>query len=836
MSGASVKAVLGPTNTGKTHLAIERLCAHSSGMMGFPLRLLAREVYDRVRSIKGDSTVALITGEEKILPPHAKWLICTVESMPVERDVAFVAIDEAQLGTDPERGHVFTDRILNIRGREETMILGAATLAPLLRSLVPEAEIINRPRFSNLSYVGPKKLSRLPPRTAIVAFSAEEVYGIAEMIRRTRGGSAVVMGALSPRTRNAQVAMFESGDVDYLVATDAIGMGLNLDLGHVAFASLSKFDGKRQRRLYTSEMAQIAGRAGRHQRDGSFGVLAGGERQPDFTDLEIERIENHRFPALDHLYWREADPDFTSVESLIASLERAPELVTLRPAPEAIDLAVLKRIQELGELRDFLHTSTRVARLWEICGLADFRHMGAEFHSRQVIQIFRYLVTGSGVIPTDTIASELARLDSVQGDISALTARIAAVRTWAYASQRRDWLTDAEEWAERTRALEQRLSDALHEKLTQRFVDRRTTLLVRSMAADAAPLDVRFAENGAITVEDEPLGTLDGFALRIDHSARLEDRKRLIAAVERRLPSEIERRAGLLVAGPEREFALSTKAGEEIVILWKGASVATLRRGRTLLTPSILLHSALARLPSALRSQVQERLETWLKHCVETRLAPLNQFQRISKDPEMPAAIRAIVATLISTAGLCTRSILDTNLEALSPPDRRRLRQAGIVIGALDIFHHGLLKPEATRLRMALLAVNRNRAMPPLPMPGLTLLDRPAPELAASALEAGYRNFGTQMVRIDLVERIARGLHDQRSGKSNFVPDAKIATQLGIGQPTLVRILRTLGFKPAGSTNPELWRWIGRHHRKQEFGRPNGSFGDLRDRMKGTKI
>ncbi|WP_219892763.1 helicase-related protein [Aquisediminimonas profunda] len=835
MSGASVKAVLGPTNTGKTHLAIERLCAHSSGMMGFPLRLLAREVFDRVRSIKGDSAVALITGEEKILPPHAKWLICTVESMPVERDVAFVAIDEAQLGSDPERGHVFTDRILNVRGREETMILGAATLAPLLRSLVPEAEIINRPRFSNLSYGGPKKLSRLPARSAIVAFSAEEVYGIAEMIRRTRGGSAVVLGALSPRTRNAQVAMFESGDVDYLVATDAIGMGLNLDLGHVAFASLSKFDGKRQRRLYTSEMAQIAGRAGRHQRDGTFGVLAGGERQQNFTDVEIERIENHRFAPLDHLFWREAEPDFTCMDALIASLERTPDLINLRPAPEAIDLAVLKRIQEVGELRDLLNTPARIARLWEVCGLPDFRHMGAEFHSRLVMQIFRYLESGAGVIPAHAIASELARLDSVQGDISALTGRIAAVRTWAYASQRRDWLTDAEEWAERTVALEQRLSDALHEKLTQRFVDRRTTLLVRSMAADAPPLDVRFAENGAIMVEDEPLGTLDGFVLRIDHATRLEDHKRLIAAVEKRLPSEIERRALLLIDGSEREFTLCTLPGQDIAILWKGASVATLRRGRTLLTPSVLLHSALGRLPPVLRLQVQERLETWLTHCVQTRLAPLNQFQRISKDPEMPAAIRAIIATLISTTGLCTRSMLDTNLEALPPPERRRLRQTGIVIGALDIFHHGLLKPEATRLRMALLAVERNRPMPPLPMPGLTLLDRPAPELAASALDAGYRNFGNQMVRIDLVERIARALHEQRSGKSSFVPDATIATQLGIGQPTLARIMRALGFKPAGSTNPELWRWIGRHRRKQELIRPSGSFAVLRDWIRKEK-
>ena len=829
MTRTAVTAVLGPTNTGKTHLAIERLCAHSSGMMGFPLRLLAREVYDRVRAIKGDASVGLITGEEKILPPRANWLICTVESMPVERDVAFVAIDEAQIGADPERGHVFTDRILNVRGREETMILGSATIAPLIRTLVPEAEIIKRARFSSLTYAGPKKLSRLPPRSAIVAFSAEEVYGIAEMIRRTRGGSAVVMGALSPRTRNAQVTMFESGEVDYLVATDAIGMGLNLDLGHVAFASLSKFDGTRQRRLFASEMAQIAGRAGRHQRDGTFGVLAGGLHQPDFTEVEIERVENHRFSPLDHLYWREGDPGFDSIDSLIAALETPPDHPSLRPAPEATDLTVLKRLAEDAVLRDIARTPAAVARLWEVCGLPDFRHMGAEFHARQVQHIFQYLVSGTGHIPPEVIAAELARLDAVQGDITALTTRIAAVRTWAYASQRRDWLAEPDHWSEKARALEQRLSDALHEKLTQRFVDRRTTLLVRSMGADATTLDVRFADDGAITVEDEPLGRLDGFELRIDHAARLEDRKRLAAAVERQLPREIERRARLLLAAPDRDIALLTCPGQPVAIGWKNAEIARLGRGRGILSPAISLHPTLAKLPAELRGQLLKRLSDRLEQLVATRLAPLQALLMLSTNPQIPATIRAIAAPLVSATGVCARITLEAGFDAITPAERRRLRRAGVIIGALDIFHLGLLKPEATRIRLALLAAHRGNAMPPLPMPGLTLLDSPSPDLAASARDAGYRSFGTQMLRVDLVERIARALHEQRATKGAFVPDRQIATRLGVGDGTLTRILRALGFFPSDPSSPELWRWRGRQRgRNPAPAAVNPSFDALR--------
>ena len=795
--------------------------------MGFPLRLLAREVYDRVCAIKGDASVGLITGEEKILPPRANWLICTVESMPVERDVAFVAIDEAQIGADPERGHVFTDRILNVRGREETMILGSATVAPLIRALVPEAEVIKRPRFSRLSYAGPKKLSRLPPRSAIVAFSAEDVYGIAELIRRTRGGSAVVMGALSPRTRNAQVAMFESGEVDYLIATDAIGMGLNLDLGHVAFASLTKFDGKRQRRLLTSEMAQIAGRAGRHQRDGSFGVLAGGLHQPDFTEIEIDRIENHHFTPLDHLYWRNANPQFDSIDTLIGALEAPPDHANLRPAPEAVDLAVLKRLAEDHTLRTMAKQRGALSRLWEVCGLPDFRHIGAEFHARQVFSIFQYLVSDSGVIPVDVIAAELARLDTIRGDITALTTRIAAVRTWAYVTQRQDWLAEPEHWADAARTLEQRLSDALHEKLTQRFVDRLTTLLVRSMGTDATALDVRFGEDGSITVEGEPLGRLDGFDLRIDHLARLEDRKRLTAAVERQLPTEMSRRAQMLIAGQDREFVLVTRAGQPVNICWKNAPVATLARGRALLSPALSLHPALLlKLPAELRTQLLQRLMHWLDHVLDMRLAPLKSLQTLSNDPLIPAAVRAVAASLASAAGVFARAPIEFSLGALTPQERRRLRQAGVVIGALDIFHHGLLKPEATRVRLALLAVHRGHLMPPLPMPGLTLLDHPSPDLAESARAAGYRGFGEQMLRVDLVERIARALHEQRGGKTDFVPDTQIATQLGVGETTMSKILRGLGFYPSGHSNPELWRW--RRRSRPVVAPANSSFEALR--------
>ncbi len=541
-----ITAVLGPTNTGKTHLAVERMCGHASGMIGFPLRLLAREVYDRVVKMKGVEAVGLITGEEKILPPKAKWLLCTAESMPLEREVAFVALDEAQIGADPERGHVFTDRLLRARGYAETMILGSDSIRPMLKALVPDAEIVGRPRFSTLSYAGAKKLSRLPRRSAIVAFSAEEVYAVAEALRRLRGGAAVVMGALSPRTRNAQVAMFQAGEVDYLVATDAIGMGLNMDVNHVAFASLSKFDGRRQRRLTIAEMAQIAGRAGRHQRDGTFGALH--EEGPSaFTPEEVLALEAHQVPRLEHLYWREGEPDFASIDALVASLEAKPQAEVLRAAPQAVDLAVLKHLAEEDWVRARVRSPRMVMRLWAACGLPDFRKLGVDPHARFVGRLFGHLSEANGHVPHQWFADEIARLDNMGGDVETLAGRIAAARSWAYIAHRADWLEDPIHWAERTRAIEEKLSDALHASLTQRFVDKRTTVLLRQIGADASNLPVTIGAQGEVSVEEHPLGKLEGFRFTVQAEARAGDKRMLLAAAEKRLAGEFRKRGEALI-------------------------------------------------------------------------------------------------------------------------------------------------------------------------------------------------------------------------------------------------------------------------------------------------
>ncbi len=822
-----VTAVLGPTNTGKTHLAVERLCAHSSGMMGFPLRLLAREVYDRVVAIKGPKEVALITGEEKILPDGARWLLCTTESMPVDRDAAFVALDEAQLGADPERGHVFTDRMLRARGREETMILGSESLKPVIRALVPEAEIITRPRFSELSYAGAKKLSRLPPRSAIVAFSAEQVYTVAEMLRRAQGGAAVVMGALSPRTRNAQVAMYQAGEVDYLVATDAIGMGLNMDVAHVAFAGLTKFDGKRQRRLTIAEMAQIAGRAGRHQRDGTFGTLSGGIESPAFTDTEIERIEGHSFPPLDHVFWRNSDLDFSSPEDLIASLETHPDNPRLRPAPEAVDLAVLKALSSDLLIYGRARGDARVRRLWDACGLPDFRKLGPEHHAQLVSQLYGFLSDGNGHIPAHWFANEIQHLDNIAGDVDTIAARISAVRTWAYIAHRPDWLADPAHWVGRAAALEEKLSDALHAKLIERFVDRRTTVLMRSIGLDTALLDVRVGADGKVTVEDEEIGTLTGFQFTPLVEARLGERKKLLAAAETRLPKELARRAAALICAPDHAISLRTDMGQPVALMWNDTEVARLKPGRSLITPGVQATASIARLDPADRAAIQSRLERWIASRINHRLSALNRMAEAAQDPQTPPHMRALLAQLVEAGGTLSRGAVEGAIAAFDPAARQRVRQLGIVIGTLDLFHPALLKPEAVRLCLAFRAVRIGANMPPLPMPGLGLLDRPGTALADAAITSGYRRFGDQMLRVDLVERIARAAHDARGKDRTFTPDPKLGISLGVGEATLGRILRALGFSPSTGPVPNQWRWHGRpktHHREKPV---NAAFSEL---------
>ncbi|MGL3820043.1 helicase-related protein [Sphingopyxis sp. R3-92] len=846
-----VKAVLGPTNTGKTHLAVERLTAHSSGMIGFPLRLLAREVYDRVVAIKGPAQVALVTGEERIMPAQARYLLGTMEALPIERDVAFVGIDEAQLGADPERGHVFTDRLLRARGREETMILGSASIKQLVRKLVPEVDIVTRPRFSTLSYAGSSKLSRLPKRSAIVAFSAEEVYAIAEMLRRFSGGAAVVMGALSPRTRNSQVAMFEAGEVDYLVATDAIGMGLNLDVQHVAFASLQKFDGRRLRRLTISEMAQIAGRAGRHQQDGSFGTV--GLPQGGFTPEEIAAIEGHHFPPLASLFWRNPTPGFGSLEQLLSDLAQPPTDPALRPAPEAVDIAVLKHLAGDLEVRARSGDFDAVQRLWDVCGLPDFEQLGAEHHSRTVLKLWQWRTNGDGMIDPDWYARKLARLNDVEGDIDQLASRIAAVRTLCFIAQRGDWIAGAAGWTEQTQALESRLSDALHAALAQRFVDRRLALLLRDAGQRHAALPVAVAADGTVAVDGEAIGTLNGFQFRVDPVARASDHKMLLAAAEKHLRAELARRAAALAEGDDNALALVSEAGAPPRLAWHGHVVATLGRGSTLVQPSIQIDPSLRRLEPGQVQAISERLQQFVAQQLARHAGPLAAMGAAAGDLFTPPRVRALLAALVDGSGLVARAAVDEQLAAMTAEERPLLRKLGLTIGSLDLFHPTLLKPEAVRWRAALIAAQQGGAIAALPPHG-AVWQKEGIGIALGI--AGFRRCGTGWLRIDMAEKLARQAHSARlqaaapppapiagadthhdhepdrpdenedglpaSAPPGFAIDPALATSLGLDAEARRALLQSFGFRTIGEPALDRWRWSGLKNAEKRPRRKHG--------------
>ncbi len=764
-------------------------------MIGFPLRLLAREIYDRVVAIKGADQVALITGEERIEPPQARWYCCTVESMPVHKEFAFVAIDEAQLGYDPERGHIFTDRILHARGRDETMILGSESLRPLIRSLLPDAEIISRPRFSTLSYAGAKKLSRLPKRSAIVAFSIEQVYAVAETLRRMRGGAAVVMGALSPRTRNAQVAMFQSGEVDYLVATDAIGMGLNLDVAHVAFVSLAKFDGSRRRRLTVAEMAQIAGRAGRHQRDGSFGTLAG--EGSEFAPEEVLAVENHEFPRLDWLYWREAKPRVDNISTLIADLEKKPNLPGLLPAPKAVDLAVLKRLADMPEVAATVRHPVQVARLWEVASLPDFRQMGEEHHSRFVASLWQHLGQRDGVLPQSLFASELARLDNIQGDVDTLSARIAGVRTWTYIAHRSDWLDDPAAMAERARALEEKLSDALHAALRQRFVDKRTSMLLRKGAADIGLFPVEIASDNRVFVDGEDIGTLQGFAFRVDPAAKAGDRKLLLAAAERHLAAHLRQKARDIGMADDSEFALAADGDGKPAIFWKGNLLGALARGRSLMQPVFAPVKAVAGLEGDALREITTRAEAWIEAQLAKAMGGIVGLQELAQQADVDGNVRALAVQLADAGGIAGRHYLADAIAALPKEARGAARKGGIVFGALDIYHHAALKPAAAKWRAALFAAREGRAMPELPPESAVHLKEWKFAHPGEVRNAGYRRIGDEYVRIDLAERVIKKAHEARGHGNLFGMDMAFATSLGISEAGLTALMRDAGFRPA---------------------------------------
>lgn len=794
-----ITAVLGPTNTGKTHLAIERMMGHESGMIGLPLRLLAREIYDRVVKAKGPRAVALITGEEKILPASARYFICTVEAMPLDREVDFLAVDEIQLAADRERGHTFTDRLLRARGRSETMMLGSETARSLIQKLLPDTRFINRPRFSELSWTGAKKITRLPRRSAIVAFSAEQVYAIAELIRRQRGGAAVVMGVLSPRTRNAQVALYQSGEVDFLVATDAIGMGLNMDVDHVAFASTQKFDGVQHRPLVPTELAQIAGRAGRYMNNGTFGVTGEATSLPDDV---IARIESHHFEAERVFQWRNPHLDFSTIPALMRSLDMAPGRPGLTRAPAASDIEALDRMRRAPEIADIARNPHAIRRLWEVAQVPDFRKTLASDHAALLARIYLFLMNTGGDtperIPDDWLAGQIGKLDRSDGDIDTLATRLAHMRTWTYVANRADWLHNPAHWQERARNIEDRLSDALHERLTQRFVDRRTSVLMKRLRQNE---DLMAAVNGdgEVLVEGEYAGHLEGFVFVPDPRAEEEQAKVLRAAAEPVLTTEIASRAQRLVTAPDADITLS----EHARIVWAGHPVARLAGSDNILQPRVELIAG-EQLNGPAREAVQARLEAWLKVHVTQVLAPLVALRDAT---DVEGLARGIAFRLVENLGALPREEVSEDVRALDQAARGQLRKHGVRFGAYSIFMPALLKPAPARLKLALWALARKEAkeledplasLPPLPTPGLTSVpaDPAAPEGFYAAL--GFRVCDKRAVRLDMLERVAdliRPVIAARTYNGGFVVTPDMMSLVGCSGDEFASLLRGLGYR-----------------------------------------
>ena len=801
--GAGVTAVLGPTNTGKTHLAIERMLAHSSGIIGLPLRLLAREVYNKILARVGPEAVALITGEEKIKPPKPRYWVSTVEAMPRDLDVSFLAVDEIQIASDLERGHVFTDRILNRRGRDETLLLGAATMRPIVEKLLPGINVVTRPRLSTLEFAGDRKITRQQRRTAIVAFSADEVYAIAELIKRQHGGAAVVLGSLSPRTRNAQVEMFQNGEVDYLVATDAVGMGLNLDVDHVAFASDRKYDGYQFRRLTPSEFSQIAGRAGRATRNGTFGTTG---RCAPFEPELVNQLQNHIFEPVKVLQWRNSKLDFSSIAALQVSLAETPRHDSLTRAPIAEDLRVLDHAARDPDVREMAQGKDAVEKLWDACQIPDYRRVAPAAHAELVVTIFNFLMK-RGRIPDAWFGAQIAQADRTDGDIDTLSGRIAQIRTWTFVANRPDWLADAEHWQGISRELENKLSDALHERLTERFVDRRTSVLMRRLRENTM-LNTEIGKTGEVVVEGHTIGRLDGFTFLPDAAEAGSDAKALQAAASKALAGEIDARAEKLSNAPDDQLVLTSDG----TLRWTGDAVAKLVAADDVLHPRLRI-IADERLTGAPRDAVQARLDLYLKTHIEKLLAPLFE---LSKAEDVTGIARGIAFQLNEALGVLERQKIAAEMKDLDQPSRAVLRKYGVRFGAYHIYFPNLLKPAARSLAALLWALKQDD----VDMSALSS----AQHLAGSGRTSfpvdkalnrdayrvlGYRHAGERAVRVDILERLADLIRPALSWRENspgdkpagaydgrgFTVTQAMTSLTGSAGEDFATILRALGYR-----------------------------------------
>lgn len=779
---SGVRAVLGPTNTGKTHYAIERMLGHRTGVIGLPLRLLAREVYDRIVAVRGPSVVALVTGEERIIPERVAYWVCTVEAMPLGIGADFVAVDEIQLCADPERGHVFTDRLLNERGLHETLFMGADTIRSRISQLIPKAEFLRRERFSDLRYTGPKKISRMPARSAIVGFSVDDVYAIAEVIRRLKGGAAVVMGALSPRTRNAQVELYQNGDVDYLVSTDAIGMGLNLDITHVAFSGTVKFDGRRTRHLMPHELGQIAGRAGRYRTDGTFGVTG------DVAPLEegvIEAIEEHRFAQISKLIWRNSNLDYHSIDGLLHSLDLPPADELLVKARDADDVLTLKSLSQDGMVRDRVRAAPDVSLLWDTCQIPDFRNVSHSDHSVIVGKIFEFLSDGNGRIPADYLAAQVKSIDKTTGGIDTISKRLAFIRTWTYVSQRDSWTEDSRYWREETRRVEDRLSDALHGALTERFVDRRTSVLMRRLKQRES-LVAEVNKDGEVRVDDQFIGRLEGFRFRLDPKASNEEAKTLRSAGIAALKPEFSLRADRMYNAPDSEFDLTEQGG----LMWGTDAVGKLVKGGDVLSPVVEVFVD-DEAGADVAEKVKRRLSHWMDRRIEALFEPL---LAIRNDEGLTGLSKGIGFQLVEALGVVKRTSIAEDVKALDQDGRGLLRKHGVRFGQYTVFQTALLKPAPTRLRLVLKSLfDGLDEFPEAPPAGLVTV--PVLETAPDAYftQAGYRRAGSRAVRIDMLERLADLIRSENS-RGGFEATADMLSLTGLSHEQFSELMVGMGY------------------------------------------
>jgi ATP-dependent RNA helicase SUPV3L1/SUV3 len=776
-----ITAVLGPTNTGKTHYAIERMLGHRTGIIGLPLRLLAREVYDKIVALRGPSVVALVTGEERIVPPRTQYWVCTVEAMPEGLGADFVAIDEIQLCADLDRGHIFTDRLLNMRGQHETLFLGSDTMKGPISQLVPKAGYVHRARFSELTYAGEKKISRMPARSAIVGFSVENVYAIAELLRRQKGGAAVVMGALSPRTRNAQVELYQNGDVDYLVATDAIGMGLNLDINHVAFSSLAKFDGRRMRPLQANELAQIAGRAGRHMNHGSFGVTGDAGRLPEEVAASIV---NHRFAPVRKLQWRNACLAFGSLDRLIGSLELQTDDPLLTRVRDSDDLLALKALAGTQDIRSKVLGPKEVQLLWDVCRIPDFRGISSAEHASLLEKIFGYLHEFQRV-PDDWLARQIKRIDRVDGDIDTLSKRLAFIRTWTYVAQRAGWVDDESHWRGETRAVEDRLSDALHGALTQRFVDRRTSVLLRRLKQKEG-LVAEVNDKGEVTVEGQFVGRLEGFRFRQDVSASTDAAKTLEQASILAIRPEFHLRADRFYNAPDTEIDFTEQGG----LMWGDQAVGKLTAGPEPMKPVVEAFVDEEAGPEVIQ-KVQRRLQHFIDRKIATSFDPL---LAMSRDETLTGLARGFAFRMVENLGVIPRDRIAAEVKDLDQDARGALRKHGVRFGQFTIFMPLLLKPAPTRLRLLLWSLSQGMSeFPEAPPPGLVTI--PVVDVPEGVYTmSGYRRAGARAIRIDMLERLADLLRAQDS-RGGFEANAEMLSITGMTLDQFADLMQGLGYK-----------------------------------------